>query len=126
MQFTESEQNQRVATPKRRGRGCLVVLVLLVLGVVAAWLILRPGVFTVQPIGALPEGVTLIYHSRNPDMPLFSSPDGLCLKMQGSVTLLCRGIALSAVSELTDRVLIKLPYSRWAYLRSTGGQEFDR
>lgn len=90
------------------------------------WFVVRPGVFTIQPIGALPEGVTLIYHSRNPEMPVFSSPDGLCLQIQGSVNLICRAATLSAVEELTDRIIIRLPYSHWAYLRSTDGQEFTR
>jgi hypothetical protein len=91
----------------------------------ALWFLLRPGVFTIQPIGALPEGVTFIYHSRGPQMSFFSSPDGLCLEMQGSVSLLCRGTTLSAASNLTDRILVRLPYSHWAYLQSTGGMEFE-
>jgi hypothetical protein len=126
MEFAGEEQNQPAVPTNRRSRGCVVGLIFLFLVSIAAWLILRPGVFTVQPIGALPDGVTVIYHSRNPDMPFFSSPDGLCLKTQGSVSLLCRSMALSAVSELTDRMLIKLRYSRWAYLRSTDGREFDK
>ena len=126
MEYVSEESSQPPAVRNGRSRGCLVLLAFLILAFVAAWLILRPGVFTVQPIGALPDGVTFIYHSRNPDMPFFSSPDGLCLEMQESVNLLCRGAALSAAGELTDRMLIKLPYFRWAYLRSTGGREFDR
>lgn len=126
MKIASEEQTQGAVSANRRGRGCIVLLTILILTSITAWLVLRPGVFTVQPIGALPDGVTFIYHSRNPDMPFFSSPDGMCLKAQGSVSLLCRGAALSAVSGLTDRMLIRLPYSRWAYLQSTGGREFDR
>jgi hypothetical protein len=111
---------------KKRGCGCLSVLAVALLAIVAAWFLVRPGVFTVQPIGAIPEGVTFIYHSRSPEMPFFSSPDGLCLEIQGSVSLLCRGAALAGASDLTDRIIIKLPYSHWAYLLSTGGLEFDR
>lgn len=111
-------------TPKKRARLVVLVFIVVIIGIL--WTALRPGVFTIQPIGALPDGITFVYHSRNPDMPFFSSPDGLCLEIQGSVSLLCRGAAMSAVDELTDRVLIRLPYSRWAYLQSTGGLEFDR
>jgi hypothetical protein len=68
----------------------------------------------------------VIYHSRSPEVPFFSSPDGLCLQTQGSVTLLCRGVALGAVDEITERIILRLPYSHWAYLQSTDGQEFDR
>lgn len=90
------------------------------------WILIRPGVFTIQPIGTLPEGVTIIYHSRNPEMPFFSSPDSMCLDIQGSVSLLCRMIALSASEDLTDRIILRLPYSHWAYLQSTGGLEFEK
>jgi hypothetical protein len=114
--------------PQKRGRrlGCLIPVFLLVVAIVIAWVFLSPGVFTVQPIGALPEGVTLVYHSRNPEMPFFSSPDALCIQMQGGVSLMCRAMALGAASDLTDRVLLRLPYSHWAYLQSTGGLEFGQ
>jgi len=114
-------------TEKRASRrGCLTAALLLVVAAAIAWFVLRPGVFTVQPIGALPEGVTLVYHSRGPEMPFFSSPDALCIQMQGGVSLMCRGIALGAAADLADRVLLRLPYSHWAYLQSTGGLEFGQ
>ena len=114
-------------SPKGKGRrGCLLAIALLIVAIIVAWAMVRPGVFTVQPIGALPDGVTLVYHSRNPEMSFFSSPDSLCLEMQGGVSLMCRAMALSAASDLTDRVILRLPYSHWAYLRSTGGLEFDK
>jgi hypothetical protein len=121
-----SEHTIDTTSEKVKGKRRVRTAIILVFIFIFLWLLIRPGVFTVQPIGALPEGVTFIYHSRSSEMPFFSSPDGLCLLMQGSVNLLCRGVALSAMEELTDRILIKLPYSRWAYLRSTGGIEFDR
>lgn len=111
---------------EKGGRGCLVALILVITAITATILLVRPGVFTIQPIGAVPDGVTFIYHSRNPEMSFFSSPDSLCLKTQGSVSLLCRGTALAAANDLTDRIIIKLPYIHWAYLQSTGGREFER
>jgi hypothetical protein len=105
---------------KKNKRGCLTFLLISFVIVLAIWFLVRPGVFVVQPIGALPDGITIIYHSRNPEMAFFSSPDGLCLKTQGSVSLLCRGIALGSASDLTDRIILRLPYSHWAYLQSTG------
>lgn len=120
--------NSETPTIKPKKKRTRLMLLFIVIGVLflIGWILVRPGVFTVQPIGALPEGVTIVYHSRNPEMPFFSSPDSLCLELQGSVTLLCRVTALGATEELTNRILIKLPYSRWAYLRSTGGLEFDQ
>lgn len=114
------------SAPKRQGGGCLLVLAVLVIVVFVSYALIRPGVFTIQPIGALPEGITIIYHSRGDEMPFFSSPDGLCLQIQGSVNLLCRLTAMSAVTQIADRILIRLPYSRWAYLQSTGGVEFEQ
>jgi hypothetical protein len=112
------------ASRKRRKEIYIVLGIVSVLAI--AWFLIRPGVFTIQPIGAMPGGTTIIYHSRNPEMPFFSSPDGLCLKIQGSVTLLCRITALRAVEGVSDREILRLPYSRWAYLQSTGGMEFER
>lgn len=117
------ESHEEEATHKNRK--LLYSLIGLIGLMILVWIIVRPGVFTVQPIGAIPEGITVIYRSRNPEMPFFSSPDGLCLEIQGSVTLLCRATALGAVDEIAERIMFRLPYSHWAYLRSTGGMEFE-
>lgn len=119
-----SVENPVENTPqkKKKGKGCLLLIALLIL----LWVLVRPGVFSVQPIGAIPDGVTFIYHSRGSAMPFFSSPDGLCLLIQGNVSLLCRMTTLASASDLTDRIILRLPYIHWTYLRSTGGLEFDR
>lgn len=110
--------------PEKKKSKLPLIFLIIILVFVVVFLLVRPGVFTIQPIGALPEGVTVFYHSRNPEMPFFSSPDGMCLQSMGSVSLLCRGMAIAALEELTERIIIRLPYSHWAYLRSTGGLEF--
>lgn len=118
-------EQTNIGTTGKSNKGLYIVMAItIILGL--AWILIRPGVFTIQPIGALPEGVTFIYHSRNPEMPFFSSPDGMCLEIQGGVSLLCRGAAISGSTELLDRIIIRFSYSHWAYLRSTGGREFDR
>jgi hypothetical protein len=81
------------------------------------------GFYSIQPIGALPEGATAIVWRQGQE-PFFNSPDAMCLKTQGYVSLLCRGIALGQAP--TDRIILRLPYWEWAYLASTGGQSFDR
>lgn len=81
------------------------------------------GFYTVQPIGALPDGATAIVWRANGE-PFFNSPDALCLERMGGVSLLCRGMATGQAP--TDRIILRLPYQRWAYLQSTGGAEFDR
>ncbi len=114
------EQN---APTRRKGT---YIPIAVVVTIVLAWILVRPGVFTIQPIGAIPEGVTMIYHSRSSEISFFSSPDALCLQTVGSVSLLCRMTALGAVADLTDRIILKFPYLRWAYLQSTGGLEFNQ
>ena len=81
------------------------------------------GFYTIQPIGALPEGRTLIVW-RGEGEPFFNSPDATCLERVGGVSLLCR--ALSMAQAPTDRIVMRLPYMEWAYLASTRGAVFDR
>ena len=81
------------------------------------------GFYTIQPIGALPEGRTVVVW-RKAGEPFFNSPDALCLERVGSVSLLCRGMAMSEAP--LDRIILRLPYWEWAYLQSTGGREFSR
>ena len=92
----------------------------------AAWFVISPGVFTVQPIGAAREGLTFLYYGRGPDMPIFASPDGLCLTLKGGVSIWCRATALAGIAPMTERIIVRLPYIHSAYLLSTSGQEFDR
>lgn len=81
------------------------------------------GFYTVQPIGALPEGRTAIV-LRAAGEPFFNSPDALCLERMGGVSLLCRGMAMGQAP--TGRIIVRLPYQEWAYSASTGDQTFDR
>ena len=81
------------------------------------------GFYTVEPIGALPEGGTAIVWRASGE-PFFNSPDALCLERMGGVSLLCRGMAMAQAP--VDRIILRLPYQEWAYTASTGGQTFDR
>jgi hypothetical protein len=110
-------------TKKKKSSLGVFLILLILLGLI--WVLVRPGVYTIQPIGALPDGVTVIYFGRGSEMPFFSSPDGLCLDVVGEFSLLCRMSAMAGASELSERIIIRLPYSRWAYLQSTGGLEFE-
>jgi hypothetical protein len=81
------------------------------------------GFYTIQPIGALPEGRTVIVWRKSGE-PFFNSPDALCLERVGYVSLLCRGMAMSEAP--LNRIILGLPYWEWAYHQSTGGRDFDR
>ena len=96
---------------------------LLVLGLLAAGVYWKMGFYSIQPIGALPEGSTVIVW-REGDEPFFNSADALCLARTDGVSLLCRGMAMGAAPK--DRIVLRLPYQEWAYLQSTGGRQFDR
>lgn len=122
----EDQQIIEVPTmgPEKKKSKLPLIFLITILILVVLFLIVRPGVFTIQPIGALPEGITVVYHSRSSEMPFFSSPDGLCLESMGGVSLLCRGAALASMEVLSERIVFRFPYSHWAYLKSTGGLEF--
>jgi hypothetical protein len=94
-----------------------------VLAVFAVAFYMFCGFYTVQPIGALPEGGTAIVW-RATGEPFFNSPDALCLERIGGVSLMCRGMAMAQAP--TSRIILRLPYQAWAYSASTGGQTFDR
>jgi tetratricopeptide (TPR) repeat protein len=105
--------------PARRGnRLAGIALALALLGLLY-WTM---GVYTIQPLGALPAGLTVIVW-RGAGEPFFNSPDAVCLKVNRGVSLLCRGIALGAGP--VDRIIVHLPYQQWAYMLSTGGRTFE-
>lgn len=80
------------------------------------------GLYSIQPIGGVPDGVTAVVW-RNSGEPFFNSPDAACLKQMGGVSLFCRMAALGQAP--TDRIIVRLPYQHWAYTASTGGKTFD-
>jgi hypothetical protein len=98
-----------------------VAAALLLVGTILFWQLC--GFYTVQPIGAIPEGRTLLVW-RTDDEPFFNSPDATCLRRTGSVTLLCRGMAMG--QGPIHRIILRLPYMEFMYKASTGGVTFDR
>ncbi|NLT50358.1 MAG: hypothetical protein GXX85_05510 [Ignavibacteria bacterium] len=71
------------------------------------------GIFVVQPIGALPEGATIVYWRFGTSMPYITSADGMLSKSGAGVSLLGRGIALgSLLGNIKDKQIISLPYSQ--------------
>ena len=102
-----------------RNRGKLLILILILLAVI---LYARISLYTIQPMGVVPGGVTLVFF-REPGKPFFDSADATCLRAEGTVTLLCRGNAIS--DALSSASLLRLPYWEWAYLQSTGGRTIN-
>lgn len=79
--------------------------------------------FVIQPIGAIPEGKTIIM-KRTGKLNFIDSADAICERMQGKVSLLCRGFVLAEI--LKNEIYIKLPYSETLYSISTGWRTYGR
>jgi hypothetical protein len=71
---------------------------LLVLSVAALAFYFNFTIFVVQPIGALPDGRTLLV-SRQGQLQFVDSADAMCERTQGGVSLFCRMAALARVSH---------------------------
>ena len=98
-------------------------LALIVTTVLAVLIYTQITIFVIPPIGALPEGKIVIITRLN-KTEFIDSPDGMCDRIQGGVSLLCRGMIMGAVLEKST-ILLRLPYSSWLYSISTGGKEYD-
>jgi len=80
--------------------------------------------FVIQPIGALPEGKTLIILRMN-KTGLVDSADAMCAREMGGVSLFCRGAMMAAIAKKST-ILFRLPYSEFLYNISTDGKTYGR
>jgi hypothetical protein len=108
-------------TPANRSRqllfGLLFVAVLLLASTQVTF-------FVVQPIGAVPDGRTLLI-ARLQGSTFIDSADAMCERIQGGVSLLCRGMVMGQVGK-NATIYLRLPYSATLYQISTGGRSYDR
>lgn len=82
------------------------------------------SIFVVQPIGAVPNGVTVII-SKVDNVGFVDSPDAICERRLGGVSLMCRGMVAARVAGQAT-IFARLPYSDWLYRYSTGGKTYER
>lgn len=80
--------------------------------------------FVVAPIGALPDGKTLLIYRLN-KTNFIDSADAMCERLNGGVSLLCRGIMLSNVLN-KSKIIMRLPYNESLYLISTNGKMYSK
>lgn len=99
-------------------------VVLVALAILLIVIYTQVTLFVVQPIGALPEGKTLVITRLN-KTKFIDSADAMCDRAQGGVSLLCRGMMMGAVADKAT-ILLRLPYSSWLYKISTDGKSYDR
>lgn len=69
-------------------------------------------VFVIQPIGAIPDGVTAIVINIR-GLNFIDSPDAFCNR-HGQPNLLCRGVTTAKVAA-EGTILLRLPYSQTLY-----------
>ena len=101
-----------------------ILLVLIVLGFVFR---IFCGVFVIQPIGAIPEGATIIYWRSELNLPFISSADGLLDESGAGVSILGRGMLLAKLADpITEREIFRLGYSETLYLWSTNGAKYEK
>ena len=81
-------------------------------------------IFVVQPIGAVPDGKTLVIWKLN-KMNFIDRADGMCEREMGGVSLFCRGAMLSTVTTYS-KILLRLPYSETLYSISTNGSKYSK
>lgn len=82
------------------------------------------NVIAIQPIGALPEGKTIVV-TKLTNVKFIDSADAICERTAGGVSILCRGLVLARIAE-ESRILLRLPYNEQLYLLSTGGVKYGK
>lgn len=70
-------------------------------------------VFVIPPIGAMPEGKTLIISKLN-NSSFIESPDAICNRIQGGVSILCRGMTIGKIVS-NSKIYLRLPYFDFLY-----------
>lgn len=100
------------------------IIGLVVLAVTMIIIYTQITLFVIPPIGALPEGRTVVITRLN-KTEFIDSPDAMCERIQSGVSLLCRAMVMSAVIDKAT-ILVRLPYSSWLYSISTDGKSYDR
>ena len=85
------------------------------------------GIFVIQPIGAIPEGTTIIYWRTGINLPFIASADGLLAKSDVGVSLFGRGIILAKYAKtIKEKEIFRIGYSETLYLWSTGGRKYEK
>ena len=106
---------------KKFGTFILILIILVVLFRIFC------GIFVIQPIGAIPEGITIVYWRIDLNIPFVSSADGLLEESGSGVSLLGRSIMLAGITKpVLDREIFRFGYSETLYLWSTGGKIYEK
>lgn len=114
-----------MAEPNTKARKKVLLFIVIILVLCGAVYSLT-GFVTIQPLGMLPDGITIWYFRNGTELPFITSPDGLSLQKNGNLTLISRMAAISALTDAVEnKIILRLPYSKTLYKISTGGKEFQ-
>ncbi|MDO9087127.1 MAG: hypothetical protein Q7U53_13050 [Anaerolineaceae bacterium] len=116
--MTQKNNNQ---SPQKKKKIIYVVLFFLVL--LAAIFLSRPGVYTIQPINAIPDGMTVLYILREAEVPFYTSLHPECAYSATNVSLMCTAMLRTAFENFSGRIILRLPYNHAAYLKGSDGVE---
>jgi len=125
---TESETpDSQYVTTQSNSKKLLFILFVGCLISITIFFRLCCGIFVIQPIGAIPNGVTIVYWRAGLNLPFIASADGLLNDSDSKISLLGRGLILANLSEpILKRKIFKFGYSETLYLWSTGGKKYEK
>ena len=104
-----------------------IIIISICLVVLALFFRFFCGIFVIQPIGAIPDGATIVYWRYGLNMPFIASADGILEESGNGVSLLGRGILLGTLAPIIkDREITRFGYSEQFYLWSKGGKEYEK
>jgi hypothetical protein len=115
-------RSSQKATVKPKYNRVLIMLSVVII-LIALIPILRPGIYTIQPVNSIPEGATIIYIFRPTGEPFFTSLDPECVFSPTSVSLICNALVQSKFKELSGKIILRLPFNHEAYLKGSNGVE---
>lgn len=85
------------------------------------------GIFIIHPMGAIPEGTSIVYLRTGLDLPFIASADGILEKSGAGVSLLGRGILIGKLAEpIKEKEIFRFGYSETLYLWSTNGKTYGK
>ncbi|PKO06767.1 MAG: hypothetical protein CVU41_05390 [Chloroflexi bacterium HGW-Chloroflexi-3] len=121
MSKTNIQSKTKQPTPPKKNK--IIIFALFILVLVTIGFLLRPGIYTIQPTNAIPDGMTIIYVLRDPEVPFYTSLHPECAYSSTNVSLMCTAMLRTAFENLSGRILFRLPYNQAAYLKGSGGVE---
>lgn len=121
MSKTNTPSKTKQPAPSKKNK--ILYLALFILVLIAIGFLLRPGIYTIQPTNAVPDGMTIIYVLRDAEVPFYTSLHPECAYSSSTVSLMCTASLRTAFEDLSGRILLRLPYNHAAYLKGSGGIE---